>query len=183
MKFAYPEQKFQDWFTQQWVILWGKRIDPETVPWLMGPFGNVGSISDNFVKQLAKDEGLVIERNTKSQGLIPSINKLNLSDKESARLSKKVIDFYEHTANYNLNFSVKWNPIFKLFGNLLAVLFSNRIKQLGIPTKKSEISKQINSEIITLSDPKSGEVKYTVWFRSYKSTGQVIYSGIYSTCT
>jgi hypothetical protein len=33
-----------------------------------------------------------------------------------------------------------------------------------------------------ISSPNSGKVKYTVWCRSYKSTGQVIYSGIYTTC-
>jgi len=182
MRYAYPDQKFQDWFTQQWVILWGRRIEPESLPWLMGPFGNVGSISDNFIKRLAEDEDLVIERNVKSQGLIPSIKKLNLSDEELARLSEKVIDFYEQTSSYDLNFSVKWNPFFKLFGRLLAVLFSNRIMQLGIPTKNADSAKNINSEIITLTDPKSGAIKYTVWYRSFKSTGQVIYSGIYTTC-
>lgn len=183
MSLAHPRQKFQDWFTQQWAILWGIQINPAKVPWLMGPFGSIGSISDDFVEQLAKDEGLVITRNTTSQGLIPSIGKLNLSEEEMARLSEKVVAFYKHTASYDLNFSVKWNPFFKFFGVLVKALFSTRIKQLNIPTSNSDSSKAINSEIITLSDPNSGEVIYTVWYRTFKETGQVIYSGVYSTCT
>ena len=35
MNFAKPKQTFQDWFTQQWVILWGRKIIPEHNEWLM----------------------------------------------------------------------------------------------------------------------------------------------------
>ncbi|MFN6944272.1 MAG: hypothetical protein ACK4ND_04955 [Cytophagaceae bacterium] len=182
-RLAYPGQKFQDWFTQQWAIFWGKRIEPETMPWLMGPFGKPGVIADDFVNKIAEEEGLIIERNTTSHGLIFSIKELKLSDAESARLSQKVIDFYETTGLYNLTFSVKWNPLFKIFGKLTKYLFSNRLEQLNIPTNKVEGSQQINSEIITLSDPKSGQVKYTVWYRTFQATGQVLYSGVYTTCT
>ena len=183
MRLASPRQKFQDWFTQQWAIFWGKRIDPKKVPWLMGPFGRVGAIADDFVNNIAKDEGLVIERNATSHGLIPSMKELKLSEAESTRLSQKVIDFYERTGAYKLEFSVKWNPLFKLFGKLVTCLFSNRIKQLNIPTSNEAGLKEIISEIITLSDPKSGDVKYTGWYRTFKSTGQVLYSGVYTTCT
>ena len=182
MRIAYPKQKFQDWFTQQWAIFRGRKVNPETVPWLMGPIGNLGSNAVDFVEKLAKSEGLIIDKKTTFEGLIPDINKLQLSEQELTLLSDKVIDFYKHTANYHINFSLKWNPFFKVFGKLITVLFSNRIKQLNIPTNQSSSLKEINSEITTLSDPISGEIKYTVWYRSYKATGQVIYSGVYTTC-
>jgi hypothetical protein len=44
MNLALTKQKFQDWFTQQWVILWGRRIDPSSHAWLMGPFGELNGI-------------------------------------------------------------------------------------------------------------------------------------------
>lgn len=72
--------------------------------------------------------------------------------------------------------------MFKLFGKLVNQLFSNRIKQLNIPISNSEKSKQIKSELITLSDPQTKAVKYTFWYRTFKSTGEVLYSGVYSTC-
>ncbi|MDR7129789.1 hypothetical protein J2X69_002135 [Algoriphagus sp. 4150] len=175
-------QKFQDWFTQQWAIFLGKRIDPKHVPWLMGPFGSLGTIGDGFVDHLAEAEGLTIERNSSAQGLISSMHKLDLPEDEFLRLSQMVIDFYENTALYTLKFSAKWNPFFKLFGKLVNCLFSNRIGQLNIPTKSYQDPQQISSEIITLSDPKSNEVKYTVWYRAFVPSGQVLYSGVYSTC-
>jgi len=175
-------QKFQDWFTQQWAILWGRKIDPNDSPWLIGPFGNLTGIGDDFINQLAEKENLVIERDKKSQGLIPSVHLLNLSDSELAGLSLQVIRFYEHTADYNLYFQVQWNPFFRLFGILVNNLFSSRINQLNIPTRNVKDTETIKSEIITLSDPESNEVKYTVWLRRFTSTDQVLYSGIYGVC-
>lgn len=148
----------------------------------MGPFGTLGVIGDGFVKHLAEAEGLTIERNSPSQGLIPSIAALELPEEEAHRLSQPVIDFYENTACYDLQFSATWNPVFKLFGTLINSLFSNRIGQLNIPTNSPKDSQQLSSELITLTDPTSKEVKYTVWYRTIISTGQVLYSGVYSTC-
>lgn len=182
MDFAYPMQKFQDWFTQQWVILWGKKINPQDFPWLIGPFGNLNGIGENFINQLAEDENLIIERNSTSHGLIPSIEALNLSEIELSQLSKNVIDFYVNTSDYDLKFTVKWNLFFKFFGILVNFLFSNRINQLNIPTKNIKKDESITSEIITLSDPNSNVVKYTIWLRTIQSSGKVIYSGVYGTC-
>jgi hypothetical protein len=182
MRFAHPVQNFQDWFTQQWVILWGTCIKPEVVPWLMGPFGKPGDIADDFVSQLAEKENLIIDRSLTSVGLLRSIKELQLSDTESMNLSKNIIDFYENTSHYKLKFSARWNPLFRVFGNLVAILFSNRIKQLSIPTNNIEGLEEISSQIIALIDRTSGEVKYTIWYRKLISTGQVLYSGVYSTC-
>ena len=179
---AYPFQKLQDWVTQQWVIFWGQRIDRNKFPWLMGPFGKLGSISDHFVNQLAEEEDLLIERNSLSHGLLPSIQELKLSHDEYDRLSPEIVHFYENTTLYKLNFSVQWNPLFRIFGALTMNLFSSRIKQLNIPTTNLDSINQINSEIITLKEPGSGEVKYTIWYRTFIPTGQVLYSGVYTTC-
>lgn len=179
MRFAYPMQKFQDWVTQQWVILRGRKIKTEYLPWLMGPFGNLDAIGKDFIHQFAKKENLIIQINSNTKGIIPSMLKLNLSETEFSNLSKNVIAFYEKTENYNLDFSVKWHPFFKFFGILINKLFSNRINQLNIPIKNIADSETLKSEIINLIDPKSNEIKYTFWFRSIESSGQVIYSGVY----
>ncbi|MBF9239904.1 hypothetical protein I2I05_21105 [Hymenobacter sp. BT683] len=183
MGFASTKQKCQDWFTQQWAIFWGKRIDPLAVPWLLGPVGSLGVIADNFVEGIAEQEGLVVERNATGQGLIPSMQDLQLPEAEFARLSPAIVDFYENTGRYRLAFRVQWNPWFKIFGKLVNALFSHRIGQLTIPSNRTAGSEQINSELITLTDPGTGKVKYTVWYRTFQSTGQVLYSGVYSTCT
>jgi len=182
MGFAYPMQKFQDWLTQQWVILSGRKINSENSQWLMGPFGNLDAISENFIHQLAEKENLIIEKDSKAKGIIPSMLKLNLSESDFSKLSKNVVDFYENTSKYNLDFSVKWNPYFKFFGILINKLFSNRINQLNIPTKNIDHSESLKSEVINLIDPLKNDIKYTFWFRSIASTDLVIYSGVYGIC-
>lgn len=183
MRFAYPKQKLQDWLTQQWVILWGKRIDREEVPWLIGPFGNLNLSGEDFIHQFAELENLQIEGESKVKGLIPSISSLNLSRTDLSRLSSQVTDFYENTASYDLHFSVRWNLFFQFFGVLIQWLFSNRLKQLNIPTRNSKSSEALHSDLITLIDPNSGDPKHTFWLRSIKSTGRAIYSGVYGIST
>lgn len=182
MSFAYPMQKLQDWITQQWVIWRGRRIEPESYSWLIGPFGNLDAVGVDFICRFAERENLVIENDTAIKGIIPSMAKLHLSSEDMSRLSQDVIGFYENTASYDLNFSVQWNPLFMFFGSLLNILFSRRINQLNIPTKSIKDAESIKSEIINLVDPQTSQIKYTFWLRAIQSSGQVVYSGVYGLC-
>jgi hypothetical protein len=182
MNLADTMQKFQDWFTQQWVIICGKKINPFEYSWLVGSFGEINGIGEIFIHQLAEKEDLAIIRNSHSKGLLDSISSLNLSENEIKNLSKKVVDFYEKTSEYKLQLNVKWNPVFKIFGYVVTRLFSQRINQLNIPTSNIQSSENLTSEIIELVAKNTNEVKYTIWLRKLQSTGKVIYSGIYTTC-
>ena len=176
-------QKIQDWLTQQWVILQGRKINPLECPWLMGPFGNLDIIDENFIYQFAEKEKLVVGGETKTGGLLPSISGLNLPEDERSNLCSQVVDFYENTSNYNLYFSVKWNPVFKVFGILISKLFSDRLRQLNIPTSRANNFHALKSDLISLVQSDSKKVKYTFWRRSIRSSGQPVYSGIYGTTT
>ena len=164
MGIAILKQNLQDLITQQWVILFGKKIIENQNKWLLGPFGSTKGIGVKFIKQLAKNEQLIID------------------EKEKNKLSKSVIDFYENTSNYDFDLKVKWNPFFKGFGVLLRLLFSNRIEQLNVPIENIEDSESLKSDIIHLLDATTKEVKRTIWLRSFKATGEVVYSGVYETC-
>lgn len=54
----------------------------------------------------------MINRNQSGQGLIPDFKKLKLTDRQFECLSHKVIDFYQNTSSFELNFCIKWNPFF-----------------------------------------------------------------------
>lgn len=177
---AITKQSFQDWLTQQWVILFGQKIDTSEHKWLLGPFGELNGIGIKFIKQLAEKEYLEIDDQKNGKGLIQSIHQLNLSEKEMEVLSLNVIDFYQNTAVYELKLKVKWHPFFKIFGSLLRVIFSKRIEQLNVPTRNTENSEKLTSEIIHLKDTKTNEVKRTIWLRF--QSRQVVYSGVYETC-
>lgn len=182
MNLAYRMQKFQDWFTQQWIILSGRKINPSEYVWLVGPFGEINGIGEIFIHQLAEKENLTIKRNSITKGLLDSISTLNLSENEIKKLPQEVINFYEKTSEYNLYFNVKWNPLFKILGYLVNKLFSQRINQLNIPIQNIHKPEKLFSEIIELISNETNELKYTIWLRKLQSTGKVIYSGIYTTC-
>lgn len=182
MKKVFSNQAIQDWITQQWVKLCGKKINKSEYAWLLGPFGNTSGIGLKFIEQLAKNENLLIDNQRKNKGLLCSINQLQLSKNDLDILSKDVIDFYESTSNYEIDLTVTWNPFFKILGIILKILFSNRIEQLNIPIRNLNQSNALQSEIIHLQDDESNETKRIIWLRSFKETQQIVYSGVYETC-
>jgi hypothetical protein len=182
MALPVKNQNLQDWITQQWVILFGRKINAKTHSWLLGPFGEVNGIGKQFIEQLAIKEKLTIDNSHEVRGLIRSINQLNLNDDDLQRISKQVVEFYERTSCYDLQLSVKWNPFFKVFGLLLRLVFSRRIKQLNIPISRKESSDKLTSEVINLKDTSTNQIKRTIWFRSFQTTEEVVYSGVYEIC-
>jgi hypothetical protein len=183
MGIAPLKQNLQDWITQQWVILFGKKINTNENKWLVGPIGQTKGIGLKFIKQLAKSEHLEIDNSAINKGILQSINQLNLSEKELHKLSKSVIDFYENTSNYDFELTIKWNPLFKIFGVLLKFLFSNRIQQLNIPMNNSKESEVLESKIIHLKKKETNKIERIIWLRTFKNSEQVVYSGVYETCT
>jgi hypothetical protein len=182
MNWAKSMQVFQDWFTQQWVIFRGKKISKDDYSWLLGPFGNVNGIGEDFIYQLADKENLIVDRSPSPKGLISSFELLNLSKEEKEKLSPKVVDFYERTSQYALHLDANWNPFFIPFGWLVNRLFSNRINQLNIPLKNNKETGNLKSELITLVCSETQAVKYTFWLRKNASDNKIMYSGIYTTC-
>jgi hypothetical protein len=178
MSIAFPFQKFQDWFTQQWVIWRGRKLKPSQNEWLLGPFGNLNGIGKEFIQQLADEEKLVIVKSN-SAGLISDMKSLINKKDDFDRLDPRIIDFYQYTASYELDLKVKWNSFFKFFGWLLKIVFSNRINQLNIPLSNKKNIDTLESEIIQSIIPDTNQVKYTFWIRSLNKSQKVIYTGIY----
>ncbi|GGZ13114.1 hypothetical protein GCM10007049_01100 [Echinicola pacifica] len=183
MGLANPSQNFQDWVTQQWVILFGRKLSPRDSTWLMGPFGDSTGMGMDYISALAKAENLIIDKGRSKYGLIHSISDLNLPPKELNRLPKEVIDFYENTSNYSLAFNVHWDPFFRIGGLIIQKLFSIRLRQLNLPIKNTSTYERLKSEIITLVNPASGKIERTIWLRNLAFNNQIIYSGIYEICS
>ncbi len=70
----------QDWVTQVWVKITGRRFDPNKETWLLGPIGGTNLIECKFVQNLAEEENLEIKVEEKNVGLIENFYKLNLNE-------------------------------------------------------------------------------------------------------
>ncbi len=172
----------QDIITQIWVKATGKRIDPDKFEWLIGPIGNTDMIKDKFIFELAKTENLEIQENLPNSGLLEQMEQIGISDLDKNSLNDKVADFYENTSNYDFEVWSEWKSIFKPFGRLLHLIFSKRLQQLNLPLNSIDTARGLKSEIIKLKNKQTNETKWTIWYRIIKSTNDVIYSGIYTTC-
>jgi hypothetical protein len=182
--FEYPSQRLPDWLGQKWGTAWSRRIDPASVPWLMGPFGEVDTIADHHIERLARDEGLEVEARGASAGLVGSIDDL-ISDRDArARLAPQIADFYERTGAFEFDIWAAWRPLFGLGGRLLHRVYSRRLQQLDLPQRSLDTAFGVTSDIIRLVDPETHETRHTVWHRALRRTGQIVYSGYYSVgCT
>ncbi|WP_128332082.1 hypothetical protein [Apibacter sp. HY039] len=169
----------QDKLTQLWVRCTGKKIDPDKHSWIIGPLGEENVISDQYLKRMAEQDQLKVIVNEKNSGLLDDWDRFDLSLDEKKKLNLKVKKFYENTSEYDFEVWSEWKGVFKPLGYLLTVIFSKRLQQLNIPVSSLVMSKGLKSEIIKL---KKGEhTVWTIWYRKIKSTGDVIYSGIYTT--
>jgi hypothetical protein len=181
MRYSYPSQRLQDWLSQCACIATGRRIEPSKLDWLMGPFGNVDVIEDRYVEDLAKADGLTIEKNLPGMGILDPIDCLDLDQADRARVHPKIIHFYEHTLDYEFEVWTQWGQVYKPFAGLLVQMYSRRLQQLNLPLQPLDTSRGIRSQIYKLVD-QGGHAHHTIWYRHLKSTGEVIYSGIYGSC-
>ncbi|MFG0256783.1 MAG: hypothetical protein ACF8GE_02660 [Phycisphaerales bacterium JB043] len=179
--FSYPSQRVQDWLSQEWCIFTGRRIDPDEHPWLMGPFGNVDVIEDQYVERLAREENLDVRKNEPGAGLVPSLDEWNLTAEQASSLHPEIRRFYERSIEYELEVWFRWCRLFHPGAKLISILYSRRLQQLNLPLDPLDTARGIRSQIYRLYDT-SQRVRHTIWYRHLKSTGDVIYSGVYSNC-
>lgn len=166
--------------TQLWVKLTGRKIDPDEYAWMLGPIGDEEIIADTFIDKLADTQGLKRVQNQPDFGLVDDLTTIGLSNEELARIKPAVRDFYENTYNFHIDFWSQWSGFFKPFGWLITLLFSRRLQQLNLPMRLTDSSLGLESNIVKLMD--GDKAKWTIWFRKLKSSGNVIYSGIYTSC-
>ena len=174
LKMFPQRQNLFDWITQCWNIALGKRVAREGDAWLLGPIGAVNEGVSQFIQRIADQEGLAIQRNVPGSGLVESM------DDWAVSVSPGIKDFYRRTSDFKLSVTMVWKPGFGTLGYLVAKLFSRRIQQLNLPQGSSD-EIIFNSDFFRLSDG-DGRVRYTIWHRSIRATGEVVFFGIYSTC-
>jgi hypothetical protein len=64
---------------------------------------------------------------------------------------------------------------------LLVEFISRQMDQLNFPISSLEVAKGLTSEIVQLKQPKTGKIVHVGWLRRFRSSGKVIYAGLYST--
>jgi hypothetical protein len=168
-----------EWFIELLVRLTGKRVRKADAPWLACFLGKPGLIGTGIYERLAAESGLRI-RAPKDAGLISDFNALRGFTFDPGKIRTEIRDFYEHAAQYHLEVWTEVSLTGRFFLWLLVEFISRRMDQLNFPISSLEVAKGMSSEVIQLFDPNSGATEATGWLRRLKSSGNVIYAGIYS---
>src|SRR6266446_4993662 len=162
-----------------WVQLTGKLVRKSEAPWLAGPLGGRERIGTGIYERVAKAEGLLI-RTPPDAGLLEHFNALRGPNFNPDAVHPDIRHFYEHAAEYQLDVWSEVSLIGRFFLWLLVEFISRRMDQLNFPISSLEVAKGMTSEVVQLVQPDSRKIVYTGWLRRLKSSGRVIYAGLYS---
>jgi hypothetical protein len=163
-----------------WVHLTGKRIRNGAEPWLDAPLGEKGRIGTGIYERIAQAEHLD-SRVPPDAGLIPDFDVLRGPSFDPSVIHPDIRHFYEHAAQYHLDVWTEVSLTGRFFLWLLVEFISRRMDQLNFPISSLEVARGMSSQIVQLIEAQSGAIKYTGWLRRLKSSGLVIYAGLYST--
>ncbi len=158
----------------------GRRMRRSDAPWLHCHLGKPGLIGTGVYQRIAQEEHLQL-RNSPHAGLIPDFGALRGPSFDPDAVHPRIRHFYEHAAEYQMEV---WSEVYfvgRFFLWVLVEFLSRRMDQLNFPISSLEVAKGMASEVIQLIEPGSGKLLYTGWLRRLKSSGRVIYAGVYST--
>jgi hypothetical protein len=162
-----------------WVRLTGRLVRKSDAPWLAGPLGGRERIGAGIYERVAQAEGLLI-RTPPNAGLLEHFNLLRGPNFNPDAVHPDIRHFYEHAAEYQLDVWSEVSLTGRFFLWLLVEFISRRMDQLNFPISSLAVAKGMTSEVVQLLEPASGRIVNTGWLRRLKSSGRVIYAGLYS---
>jgi hypothetical protein len=162
-----------------WVRFTGRLVRKSEASWLVGPLGGRERIGIGIYERVAQAQGLVI-RTPSNAGLLEHFNVLRGPDFNPDAVHPDIRHFYEHAAEYQLDVWSEVSLTGRFFLWLLVEFISRRMDQLNFPISSLEVAKGMTSEVVQLVEPGTGRIVNTGWLRRLKSSGRVIYAGLYS---
>src|SRR5216683_5420390 len=162
-----------------WVRLTGRLVRKSDAPWLVGPLGGRERIGTGIYERVAQVEGLQI-RTPPHAGLLEHFNALRGPNFNPDAVHPGIRHFYEHAAEYQLDVWSEVSLVGRFFLWLLVEFISRRMDQLNFPISSLEVAKGMTSEVVQLVEPATGQIVNTGWLRRLKSSGRVIYAGLYA---
>jgi hypothetical protein len=166
-----------DRLTQAWVRATGRVVDLDQDSWLDGPIGDPRRVAHDWLPREARRLGA---RECEGGGLVASFDLLSCEGFDPSRLAPQIVEFYEHTADWRLDVWSQWCTVARPGGWLISALFAKRLQQLALPLRPLDAAQGMDSRVVSLQDD-HGIQHGAAWLRTLRSTGQVAYSGFYST--
>lgn len=139
-----------------------------------------GVVGKTFFKEFAESVKATFQGKGTSTGLMESMEGLRSSKFDPSKVNPLIREFYEHTSRFDMQISIKWNPLIRPFGLLYQKLIARKIQNLNIPFDSQSLSALDNwIELIDLES--NNTVDYRCWIRVQKDSQVPVYIGAYKT--
>jgi hypothetical protein len=165
--------------TQRWVIATGRPVAIDARSWLDGPVGAPEGVGDTWIGQHAVRVGASISEDERG-GLLPDVRRCDGPGFDASRLRPQIRDFYEVTADWQLDVWSRWSRWAEPGGRLINATFARRLRQLALPLDPLDTAYGMTSRVITFTAP-DGEHLGTAWQRTLRTTGATVFGGFYGT--
>jgi hypothetical protein len=111
-------------------------------------------------------------------GLVPRFDAFGRDGFDPVTVSPLIAQFYEHTADFDIEATQRWHRGFVLGGKLFAAM-ARRVGQLGLPAEGTPAGAMTN-ELFDVDDARDGRTRVRAWVRTWKVTGHTLYVALYS---
>jgi len=112
-------------------------------------------------------------------GLVESLDDLRSPLFDPDKVHPVIRKFYEHTSSFDLDFTIRWNPLVRPFGWIYDRLLAKRMKQLIIPMDRDLLCKLDSWLEIMHFDKSDPDVR--CWIRVDPESHLPVYVGAYKT--
>jgi hypothetical protein len=158
-----------------------RRVNLETVPWLVGPSAGARLVGHGWVERAAAELGGRVTRGP-DHGLLPSFAALTGPGFDPHDVDPRIVDFYEHTSGWRMDLWSEWSAVAWPFGRAITALWARRLQQLSLPMHPLDFSFGMNSTVVHIHD-RDDRVVSSAWLRTMRKTGDASYSGQYGITT
>lgn len=161
----------------------GREIDLDGhYRWLRAPISQSATVGDEWLEAEATRHGGAVLRESPTAGLLPSIAALDGPGFDSQRLRPEIRDFYEHTAEWQMEVWTAWSPVFWPAGEVISRLWGRRVEQLALPMRPLDVALGMDSHVTSITNG-DGQQVAAAWTRTLRRDGRPVFSGAYSART
>lgn len=150
--------------------------------WLRAPMVGPGPVGTDWLEAEAAQRGGAVHHDLPGAGLIVDWERLAGPGFDPSALHPQIVDFYRNTAQWRMEVWSSWSPLFWPGGELVSRGFGKRVQQLALPMRPLDVSRGLDGRVSVITD-RAGEQVAAGWTRTLRSTGDVVFSGCYSTMT
>lgn len=135
----------------------------------------------DFFEKFARRVHSSIVEGSPGVGLMASLDDLASSTFDPRLVHPLIRDFYEHTSNYDLDYTIHWNPLIRPLGWLYDRLLASAMKQLIIPMDRDTLCRLDSWLEVLHAAGTSPDVR--CWIRIDPESNLPVYIGAYRTYT